>query len=137
MRRILFSVCILLLLSACAAPAAAAVPTAIATEIPITPTAALTSTPQITATPVFYFTVYGDKPIVSKGQPGTWDDRFTDPGAVIYHDGMFHMFRNGFKGFPAESQVGYVTSPDGYTWTKQENDQPVLKTSDEIGRAHV
>jgi predicted GH43/DUF377 family glycosyl hydrolase len=73
--------------------------------------------------------VYGDEPIVPKGQPGTWDDRFTDPGAVAYHDGMFHMFRNGFRDFPAESQVGYVTSTDGYTWTKQ-GDDPVLKTSD-------
>lgn len=90
---------------------------------------AATSTPKITATPVPFFAVYGDKPIVAKGQPGTWDDRYTDPGAVIYHDGMFHMFHNGFRGFPAESEVGYVTSTDGYTWTKQ-GDEPVFKTSD-------
>src|SRR5262245_3436890 len=107
MRRILFPVYILLLLSACAAPATL-IPTLAPTEIPNTPTPAATSTPQITATPVPFFTVYGDKPIVSKGQPGTWDDRFTDPGAVIYHDGMFHMFRNGFRDFPAPSQVEYV-----------------------------
>jgi len=97
--------------------------------IPATPTPAATSTPQVTLTPVPFFTVYGDKPIVSKGEPGTWDDRFTDPGAVIYHDGMFHMFRNGFRGFPAESQVGYVTSLDSLAWTKQ-GDDPVFKTED-------
>ena len=57
-----------------------------------------------------------------KGQPGTWDDRYTDPGAVIYYDGMFHMFRNGFREFPAESQMGYVTSSDGYTWIEQGED---------------
>jgi predicted GH43/DUF377 family glycosyl hydrolase len=39
------------------------------------------------------------------------------------------MFRNGFRAFPGESQVGYVTSPDGYTWTKQ-GDEPVFKTKD-------
>jgi predicted GH43/DUF377 family glycosyl hydrolase len=39
------------------------------------------------------------------------------------------MFRNGFRGFPAESQVGYVTSPDGYSWTKQ-GEQPIFKTVD-------
>lgn len=128
MRRILFLVFILLLLSACAVPLTP-VPTIIPTEIPITPTSQATSTPQITATPVPFFTVYGDEPIVSKGQPGTWDDRFTDPGAVIYQDGMFHMFRNGFRGFPAESQVGYVTSLDGYTWTKQ-GDDPIIETKD-------
>ena len=128
MRRILFLVFILLLLSACAAPVTA-VPASIPTEIPITSTSQATSTPEITATPVPFFTVYGDSPIVSKGQPGTWDDRFTDPGAVIYHDGMFHMFRNGFRAFPAKSEVGYVTSPDGYTWTKQ-GDDPIFETKD-------
>ena len=128
MPRILFPVYILLLLSACAAPATS-VPTVVPTAIPSTPTVAATSTPVVTATPAPFFTLYSDKPIVPKGQPGTWDDRFTDPGAVIYHDGMFHMFRNGFRDFPAESQMGYVTSPDGYTWTKQ-GDDPVLKTSD-------
>ncbi len=128
MRRILFLVYILLLLSACAAPATP-VPTIAPTEIPVTPIALTTSTPQVTATPVPFFTVYSDKPIVPKGQPGTWDDRFTDPGAVIYHDGMFHMFRNGFRGFPAESHVGYVTSPDGFTWTKQ-GDDPIIETKD-------
>ena len=117
-----------LVVSACAAPATP-VPTSIPTEISITPTSQATSTPQITATPVPYFTVFGDAPIVSKGQPTTWDDRFTDPGAVLYHDGMFHMFRNGFRGFPAESQVGYVTSSDGYIWTKQ-GDDPIIETKD-------
>ena len=128
MRKILFPGYILLLLSACAAPATP-VPTIIPTEIPMRPTPQATSTPQITATPAPFFTVYGDKPVVPNGEDGAWDDRFTDPGAVIYYDGMFHMFRNGFRDFPAESQVGYVTSPDGYTWTKQP-DEPVLKTSD-------
>lgn len=117
-----------LVVSACAAPATP-VPTSIPTEISITPTSQATSTPQITATPAPFFTLYSDTPVVPKGQPTTWDDRFTDPGAVLYHDGMFHMFRNGFRGFPAESQVGYVTSPDGFAWTKQ-GDEPVFKTSE-------
>ena len=128
MRRMSFLFFILLILSACAAPATS-IPTVIPSEISITPTSQLTSTPQITATPVPFFTMYGDKPIVPKGQPGTWNDRFTDPGAVIYHDGMFYMFRNGFRDFPAESQVGLVTSPDGYTWTKQ-GDDPIIQTKD-------
>jgi predicted GH43/DUF377 family glycosyl hydrolase len=39
------------------------------------------------------------------------------------------MFRNGFRGFPGESQVGYVTSSDGHTWTKQ-GEEPIFKTED-------
>lgn len=127
MRKILLLVC-LLFLSACAAPATVS-PTSLPTKVPATQALDTTSTPELTATPVPFFTVYGDKPIVPKGQPGTWDDRFTDPGAVIYHNGMFYMFRNGFRDFPAESQVGLVTSPDGYTWTEQ-GDEPIFKTSD-------
>lgn len=127
MRKILLLV-YLSLLSACTAPATVS-PTSLPTKVPATQAPAATSTPELTATPVPFFTVYGGKPIVPKGQPGTWDDRFTDPGAVIYHDGMFYMFRNGFRDFPAESQVGFVTSPDGYTWTKQ-GDDPIIQTKD-------
>ena len=113
------------ILMACAAPAAETSPTEgaapLATVIAIPPTE--------TAEPQTFFKVFGDAPIVSKGEAGTWDDRYTDPGAVVFHDGIFHMFRNGFRGFPAESQVGYVTSVDGYTWEKQGSD-PVFLTKD-------
>lgn len=76
-----------------------------------------------------FFTVYGDGPIVSHGAAGAWDDRFTDPGAMVYHDGQFHMFRNGFRDWPASVQIGYVTSPDGYIWTKS-SDAPVLESAE-------
>lgn len=47
-----------------------------------------------------------------------WDNPYTDPGAVVVHDGTFHMFRNGFRGWPSEVQIGYLTSDDGLTWTE-------------------
>lgn len=124
-------VCCLIVLSACAgqvSPTPEEQPTSTLTLA--TETLFPTATPEATATPVPFFLVHGDAPIVSKGQPGAWDDRYTDPGAVIYYDGLFHMFRNGFRAFPAESQVGYVTSVDGYTWTKQVDDMPILTTQD-------
>jgi dienelactone hydrolase/predicted GH43/DUF377 family glycosyl hydrolase len=86
------------------------------------------SLPTPTTAPAL-FTPYGDGPVVSKGQSGEWDDRFTEPGAVIFYDNQFHMFRNGFRDWPASVQIGYVTAPDGYTWTKQ-GAEPVLKTED-------
>jgi len=113
-----------LILIACAAPAVKIIPTQEVTVVPATP-----SPIPHTLEPQTFLKVFGEEPIVSKGSYGTWDDRFTDPGAVVYHDGVFHMFRNGFRGFPATSQVGYVTSPDGYTWTKQ-GDEPVFETKD-------
>lgn len=58
-----------------------------------------------------------------------WDDKYTDSGAVFFHDGQFHMFRNGFLAWPAEVQIAYTTSEDGLTWEKQGED-PVLRTDD-------
>lgn len=85
---------------------------------------------KVTATPAPpFFEIYSPDPIVPRGEKGTWDDRYTDPGAVIYHDGLFHMFRNGFRAFPATSQVGYVTSSDGYIWEKQ-GEEPIFKSDD-------
>lgn len=59
-----------------------------------------------------------------------WDNPYTDPGAVIYHDGLFHMFRNGFRAWPAEVQIGYLTSEDGLEWTEV-SELPVY-THDEV-----
>jgi len=50
---------------------------------------------------------------------------FIDPGAVIVHDGQFHMFYNGINSFPARVGVGYATSTDGVTWTRA-SDEPVF-----------
>ncbi len=76
------------------------------------------------------FTLYSDQPIVPHGDKSTdWDFQFTDPGAVIYHDGKFHMFRNGFNGWPASVQIGYLTSEDGLKWTEVTPD-PVMLTKD-------
>ncbi|MBL8079829.1 MAG: hypothetical protein JNM55_17815 [Anaerolineales bacterium] len=119
-----FIFCLALILIACAAPATEALPTVEPTKASATPTA-IPNTPEVQT----FLKVFGEEPIVPKGSYGTWDDRFTDPGAVVYYEGAFHMFRNGFRGFPAASQVGYVTSTDGYRWTKI-GDEPVFKTSD-------
>ena len=113
------------LFSACSP--VAGVPSATAT-LTMPPTAEAT-TVVISPTPAPFFSLFSADPIVAKGQQGAWDDRFTDPGAVIYHNGVFHMFRNGFRDFPGTSQVGYVTSPDGFTWKKQ-GEKPVFKTAD-------
>jgi hypothetical protein len=76
------------------------------------------------------FTLYSSEPVVSYSQNSSdWDGRYTDPGAVFYHDGQFHMFRNGFQAWPASVQIGYLTSPDGLTWTEVTED-PVLRTDD-------
>lgn len=58
-----------------------------------------------------------------------YNERFTDPGAVVFHDGQYHMFRNGFNGWPARVWVHYHVSDDGINW-EQVQDAPVLLSSD-------
>lgn len=47
---------------------------------------------------------------------GSW--QFTDPGAVVYHDGMFHMFQNTFNNWPARASVFHLISEDGISWAR-------------------
>lgn len=76
------------------------------------------------------FTLLSDAPVVAHGST-EWEKNYnyTDPGAVIYHDGQFHMFRNAFRGWPAPVQIAYLTSPDAVQWTEMSNG-PVLRTEE-------
>jgi hypothetical protein len=82
------------------------------------------------------FMLHSSEPVVSHSSDfDDWDGRYTDPGAVLFYDGQFHMFRNGFRNWPAPVQIGYLTSPDGITWTEM-SESPVL-TTDEVPFAEV
>ena len=68
-------------------------------------------------------------PIFENGPSGDWDAFRVDPGAMLFHDGRFHMFYNAFSRWPGEVNVGYASSLDGLEWTR-ESPGPVLRTSD-------
>jgi predicted GH43/DUF377 family glycosyl hydrolase len=74
------------------------------------------------------FTHSRAEPIISHGAATAWDAQYTDPGAVVFYGGQFHMFRNGFRAWPASVQIGYATSPDGLNWTEQ-GEAPVLTSA--------
>jgi predicted GH43/DUF377 family glycosyl hydrolase len=76
------------------------------------------------------FTPLSDTAVIKRGAT-EWEKAYsyTDPGAVVYHDGQFHIFRNAFRGWPAPVQIAYMTSPDAVTWTEM-SDAPVLTTDD-------
>jgi predicted GH43/DUF377 family glycosyl hydrolase len=74
------------------------------------------------------FQFYEGNPIVQHSGNIKWDAIYIDPGGMVYHDGMFHMFFNGINGFPAPIGVGYATSTDGYNWTRQVS-EPILKAT--------
>lgn len=45
-------------------------------------------------------------------------NRYTNPGAVVLHQGRFHMFRNSFQDWPGPSVVSHLVSSDGIAWSE-------------------
>ncbi|MEM7111218.1 MAG: hypothetical protein AAF614_02210 [Chloroflexota bacterium] len=111
-------------------------PTPLPTDTPApTNTPEPTATPTIAPTPTIAFTtprfsvadrftIYGEQPAVPRGS-----DQFTDPGAVVFHDGQFHMFHNAFTGWPASVDYLYSVSDDGINWTLVQ-EEPVFNGDD-------
>ena len=62
-------------------------------------------------------------PVLDLGVGGQWDDNDVLSPAVIKDGGTYEMWYNGFDG--AKYRVGYATSADGVTWTKDAGN-PVL-----------
>jgi predicted GH43/DUF377 family glycosyl hydrolase len=91
---------------------------------------AVTVAPTVTPARPGAFTVYDKNPVIPHGVQTAWAARYVDPGAMIYHDGAYHMFFNGINAYPAAVSVGYATSPDGYAWSLASTD-PVF-TSDKV-----
>lgn len=67
---------------------------------------------------------------VPNGAAGSWDDVYTDPGAVVVDDdGVIHMLHNGFNSFPGEVGVAYSRSTDGGATFERLTDQPVFDSA--------
>ncbi len=75
----------------------------------------LTATP--TAVPPPFFEPVQETPVFPRGPEGSWHQDNMEPGAIVHHDGLFHMFFNGIVSWPAKAAIGYATSPDGAAWT--------------------
>jgi len=65
-----------------------------------------------------------NNPVLKKGEAGSWDEQYVWSSCVIFDGSIFKMWYTGgnedWKG-----QIGYATSPDGFNWTK-EDDNPVV-----------
>lgn len=146
MRSIVYGLILLTLLaSGCSSAAAPATRTPLAptqtprpvatdTPAPTVPPATLTPTHVPNAIPTdqldaSLFRFYEANPVLQQSNNPRWDNLYVDPGAVLYHEGQFHMFYNGINGFPAPVRVGYATSQDGSQW-QREVDEPVLSAQD-------
>lgn len=107
------------------------------TATPVTPTPMPTATPL--GQPSIQFTLHqaaGDD-ILPPTDLQVFQVTYKDPGAVIYHEGQFHMFYNNQHGYPPrEVAIGYATSPDGVTWTRVSQDA-ILRVEDIPYDVHV
>jgi hypothetical protein len=132
MRRVVVSLTIALVATACGSDEAVTT-TSSTTTSPATATTSSTTTTSTTTTTTTEPpppTPFSDgASFALQGGPEEWSKQFVDPGAVVFHDGEWHMFYNGIERWPAHVKVGYATSPDGIRWTKQ-SPEPVFMTSD-------
>jgi predicted GH43/DUF377 family glycosyl hydrolase len=103
-----------------------AVPTFAPTETGLS--APATNVPIATSTAAQdLFRVHKDAPVLAHGDANAWDSKYIDPGAVVWHDGQFHMFYNGMAEW-SRAAIGYATSPDGVNWTRASG--PLLQADD-------
>jgi hypothetical protein len=78
--------------------------------------------------------IQGETPIFYEGLEDGWDSSLVFPGAVLYHDGLYHMFYNGLKfnrGLEGGG-IGYAISVNGKDFFRIADD-PILNWDDTVG----
>ena len=69
--------------------------------------------------------LYDEAPVIERETGG----RYLNGGAVIFHEGQFHMFSNFFNSWPGATYSYYHTSSDGQEWTRISED-PIFTVQD-------
>jgi hypothetical protein len=77
------------------------------------------------------YTPYASNPVLTKGSAGTWDAGWVGKRDIFSYGGTFVMFYEGDPG-PGlginQTQMGFATSPDLISWTK-DSANPIFKTT--------
>jgi subtilisin family serine protease/predicted GH43/DUF377 family glycosyl hydrolase len=66
-----------------------------------------------------------NNPVLSPGEPGSWDNRWLFYPCVIFYESRYHMWYNAWNGFDDQVRISHATSIDGINWEKDLNN-PVL-----------
>jgi len=90
------------------------------TALVLVPMAVVLSAPQVA------WVKYAGNPVLVPGAPGTWDDRNVFSADVLLDGATYKMWYTGSSTGESRSDIGYATSSDGLTWSKQGN-APVLR----------
>ena len=109
---------------ACGGQTPTRAPTAAPTNVP-PPTAASSAEPGGGSdAPVTQRFVFDQAAVLDRAGAGT-SDLYINPGAVIEHEGVLHMFPNLFSEWPGRVRIPHLTSSDGSTWTLDESAEPL------------
>lgn len=73
------------------------------------------------------FSAYKDNPILSPGEPGSWDELFVWTPRVIYYADTFYMFYHGGN-INGKMAIGIAVSVNGHDFKKYEGN-PILSPS--------
>jgi predicted GH43/DUF377 family glycosyl hydrolase len=69
------------------------------------------------------WTPYAENPVLDVGEEGGWEDEWVVKPYVLFDGDTYHMWYTGYNG--TNARIGYATSPDRVTWTKDEGN-PVM-----------
>src|SRR3989344_6498233 len=78
------------------------------------------------------WTKSSNNPVLSLG-PNSWDNQTVFQPSVLYLNNQYYMWYSGYNG--SRFQIGYATSTDGISWTKNQSN-PVLSKLSEGRDAH-
>ncbi len=105
------------------------------TAIPTVTSVGSSATPSAGTHPdsPIFFEPSSEIPVFTHGTTGDWYAGAVEPGVVLFFEGQFHMFFNGFDGWPSKSAVGYAVSDDGVTWDMPSEDPMLDSASADFG----
>ena len=75
----------------------------------------------------------GSGPVLTKGDPGSWDDLSIVPSVVLKVNNQYRMYYMGCRDTYSELSIGLAISSDGINWVK--NSTPVMSQYYMIGLA--
>jgi hypothetical protein len=78
-----------------------------------------------------------NNPVLVRGNTGEWDDEWVF-GPCVVSDGLtYHMWYMAWNGILDQVRIGHATSPDGISWTKDENNPVISGESWDLPRVDM
>src|SRR5210317_652590 len=72
----------------------------------------------------WHWVKHDNNPVLTIGEPGSWDDFVAYLPTVLKIDGIYHLWYEGARE-TTNAKIGYATSSDGINWEKYTGN-PVL-----------